>query len=86
MNVPPQVAATAGSASVAAAAPQQTAGAEVDESLPLTLWSALDSLQSASILPECFGSDYLQIYREVKTAEFNDFMDTISAREHAWYL
>ncbi len=62
------------------------AGAEVDADLPLTLWQALDRLQTASILPEYLGSDYLQIYREVKQAEFNDFMDVVSAREHDWYL
>ncbi len=62
------------------------AGAEVDESLPLTLWQALDSLQQAKILPEYFGSEYLQIYREVKQAEFDAFMDGIHAREYDWYL
>ena len=62
------------------------AGAEVDASLPLTIWHALDRIQQASILPQYFGADYLQIYHQVKQAEFDAFMETIHAREYAWYL
>jgi len=62
------------------------AGAEVDASLPLTIWQALDRIQQASILPEYFGADYLQIYHQVKQAEFDAFMEGIHAREYAWYL
>ena len=62
------------------------AGAEVDESLPLTLWDALAALRSADILPKYIGADYLEIYGAVKSAEFNDFMEEISAREYRWYL
>ena len=62
------------------------AGAEVDPSLPLTLWQALDRLQQASILPGYFGEDYLRIYREVKQAEFEAFLDGILPREYEWYL
>lgn len=68
------------------AAATGNAGSAIDVMLPLTLWQALDRLQNAVILPGYFGADYLQIYREVKQAEFTDFMDSISAREHAWYL
>jgi len=62
------------------------AGAEVDESLPLTLWDALAALRSADILPKYIGADYLEMYGAVKSAEFNDFMEEISAREYRWYL
>ena len=62
------------------------AGAEVDDSLPLTLWQALDRLAQASILPDYLGSDYLQIYRQVKQAEFEAFMQDILPREYDWYL
>jgi glutamine synthetase len=62
------------------------AGAEVDASLPLTIWDALDRIQQASILPDYFGADYLQIYHQVKQAEFDAFMEGIHAREYAWYL
>jgi glutamine synthetase len=41
------------------------AGAEVDASLPQTIWRALDCIQQAAILPEYFGADYLQIYHQV---------------------
>lgn len=62
------------------------AGAEVDENLPLTLWQALESLRTATILPEYFGQEYLQIYADVKQAEFDSFMDGILSREYDWYL
>ena len=62
------------------------AGGEVDTSLPLTIWQALDYIQQASILQEYFGADYLQIYHQVKQAEFDAFMEAIHAREYAWYL
>jgi len=62
------------------------AGAEIDESLPLTLWQALASFQTSKILPEYLGADYIEMYSQVKTAEFNDFMDEISPREYRWYL
>jgi glutamine synthetase len=62
------------------------AGAEVDPTLPLTLWHALERLSQASILPDYFGADYLDIYHQVKQAEFDAFMDGILPREYEWYL
>ena len=62
------------------------AGAEVDESLPLTLWQALESIRNATVLREYFGAEYLQIYADVKQAEFDAFMGDILARELEWYL
>lgn len=62
------------------------AGAEVDPGLPLTLWQAIPALRGAQILPEYFGAEYLQIYADVKQAEFDAFMDAIHEREYAWYL
>lgn len=62
------------------------AGAEVDPNMPLTLWQALAELRQASILPNYFGKDYLDIYADVKLAEFNTFMDAIHPREYDWYL
>ncbi len=62
------------------------AGAEIDDSLPLTLWDALAAFGNSQILPDYLGADYVEMYRQVKTAEFNDFMDEISAREYRWYL
>lgn len=40
----------------------------------------------ASILPEYLDRDYLQIYTDVKQAEFETFMDAIYPREYEWYL
>ncbi len=62
------------------------AGSAVDESLPTTLWKALDHLRGARILPDYFGRDYLDLYAEVKQAEFDAFMAQIHPREHHWYL
>ena len=62
------------------------AGSEVDESLPLSLWNALDELTRAKVLPSYFGADYLEMYHAVKSAEFADFMEEISPREYRWYL
>ncbi len=62
------------------------AGAEADPELPLTLWRALPALRAARILPAYFGAEYLQIYADVKQAEFDAFMEEIHEREYAWYL
>jgi glutamine synthetase len=59
---------------------------ELGASLPLTIWRALDCIQQAAILPQYFGADYLQIYHQIKQAEFDAFMEAIHAREYAWYL
>ena len=62
------------------------AGAEVDPDLPLKLWQALAAMRQATILPDYLGDDYLQIYADVKQAEFDAFMDAIHPREYEWYL
>lgn len=62
------------------------AGAAVDDSLPLTVWDALDAWRTAKILPNYFGAQYVDMYAAVKQAEFDAFMDAISPREFAWYL
>ena len=62
------------------------AGAEVDPKLPLTIWQALAAIRQAEILGEYLGADYLQIYADVKQAEFDAFMAAIHPREYEWYL
>lgn len=62
------------------------AGAEVDPELPLSIWQALARIRQATVLPVYLGDDYLQIYADVKQAEFDSFMATIHAREYEWYL
>lgn len=62
------------------------AGAQVDANLPLTLWQALDAMSNASILGDYLGQDYLEVYRSVKQAEFDAFMEGIHPREFSWYL
>ncbi len=62
------------------------AGANVDETLPLKLWSALDRLEGSSILQDYLGADFPKAYAAVKRGEFDDFLSEISPREHEWYL
>ena len=62
------------------------AGAAVDESLPLSLPQALESMQQAVVLPDYLGSEYLEIYAQVKQAEYDAFMADIFEREYQWYL
>jgi glutamine synthetase len=62
------------------------AGAEVDPDLPLELWRALDATRNATVLAEYLGSDYLEIYTDVKRAEYDAFMEDILPREYDWYL
>jgi glutamine synthetase len=62
------------------------AGAALDETLPNTFWDALAALGRAEILTDYFGEDYLDLYRQVKAAELEAFMETISRQEYDWYL
>ena len=62
------------------------AGAEVDDNLPLTLWSALDRMAQAALLPGYVEQRYIDAYIHAKQAEFDAFMADIHPREHAWYL
>lgn len=68
--------------------PQATgnAGAEVDETLPLTLWAALERMGQATLLPDYVEQRYIDAYRHAKQAEFDAFMAEIHPREHTWYL
>ncbi|MCR9148574.1 MAG: glutamine synthetase family protein [Rhodobacteraceae bacterium] len=62
------------------------AGAEMDETLPLTLWDAIAAMRAGTILPDYLGADYVEIYTAVKDAEFAAFREAISPREYDWYL
>jgi glutamine synthetase len=62
------------------------AGEAVDPNLPLVIWQALGAIRQAEILPRYLGADYLQIYADVKQAEFDAFMSAIQPREYDWYL
>lgn len=62
------------------------AGSCLDESLPMTLWDALNAWRGAVVLPEYVGKDYIEMYAAVKQAELDAFMQTISSQEYAWYL
>lgn len=62
------------------------AGADADQSLPFTIWSALDAMAAAKILPDYLGEDYIEAYVAVKRGEFDTFMGEILPREYDWYL
>jgi glutamine synthetase len=61
-------------------------GAEVDESLPLRLWSALDAMEAGALIRHYFGEAYVEAYVGAKRAEFDAFMAEILPREYEWYL
>lgn len=61
-------------------------GEEADPALPARLWSALDRLERAAILPESLGARYVEAYVHVKRAELDAFLAEILPREHEWYL
>ncbi|MEM7209013.1 MAG: glutamine synthetase family protein [Pseudomonadota bacterium] len=62
------------------------AGAEVDESLPLIIWQAIEIMRSAQVLPQYLSDDYIDAYTRVKQGEFDEFMSAMSAQELDWYL
>ncbi|MEM7424516.1 MAG: glutamine synthetase family protein [Pseudomonadota bacterium] len=62
------------------------AGAEVDETLPLKPWKAIEAIENAVILPQYLGEDYPRAYAAVKRGELDDFLSAITAREYEWYL
>ncbi len=62
------------------------AGAEVDPTLPLRPWSALERLESGTALKPYFGEDFLKIYAAVKSAELEEFLSVTGSREFEWYL
>jgi glutamine synthetase len=61
-------------------------GAEVDPDLPLRLWSALDRMERAAILPDYLGQRYVDAYVHLKRAEMEAFLAAILLREYEWYL
>ncbi len=62
------------------------AGAALDPTVPVTLWSALDAMQRAAVLPDYFGQRYVDAYVHAKRSEFDAFMAAILPREYEWYL
>lgn len=61
-------------------------GAEMDPAVPVTLWSALDRMARAEVLPDYFGANYVEAYVHAKQSEFDAFMADILPREYEWYL
>ena len=62
------------------------AGAEADPNLPLTIWSALDRMARADILPDYIEPRYIEAYVHAKQSEFDAFLAETLPREHQWYL
>jgi glutamine synthetase len=62
------------------------AGEEADAALPLKLWSALDRIEQADILPGYLGDRYPAAYAAIKRSEFEAFMAQVLPREHDWFL
>lgn len=62
------------------------AGEAVDPDLPLKLWTALDRLEAAEVLPGYLGASYPAAYAAIKRSEFEAFAAQVFAREFDWYL
>lgn len=62
------------------------AGEGADPALPLRLWSALDALERAAVLPGYLGPRYPAAYAAIKRAEFEAFLAEVLPREYDWYL
>lgn len=61
-------------------------GGEIDPAVPVTLWSALERMERAQVLPDYFGTRYVEAYVHAKRSEFDAFMADILPREYTWYL
>ncbi len=59
---------------------------EPDLALPFTLDDALVLLERAKVLPDYFGAETLQLYRETKRIEQQRLRKLITDAEYEWYL
>lgn len=62
------------------------AGETADPDLPLKLWSAVDRLAAATVLPGYLGARYPAAYAAIKASELDAFLADVLPREHDWYL
>jgi glutamine synthetase len=60
--------------------------AKVEPSLPRTWDGAIRALESASVLPDYFGTEFCRLYGVCRAAERERFGDVVTPTEHAWYL
>jgi glutamine synthetase len=59
---------------------------ETDKALPFALDNALMLLEQAKVLPNYFGAETLQLYRETKRIEQQRLKKLITDAEYEWYL
>ena len=57
-----------------------------DPDLSFSWQAALDALAAGQILPEYLGTDYLDLYRQTKQFEHDNYHDQFSSLEFDWYL
>ena len=57
-----------------------------DPDLAFSWQAALDALAAGQILPEYLGTDYLDLYRQTKQFEHDNYHDQFSSLEFDWYL
>ena len=57
-----------------------------DPDLAFSWQAALDALAAGQILPEYLGTDYLDLYRQTKQFEHDNYHDQFSPLEFDWYL
>lgn len=62
------------------------AGETPDPGMPTRLWTALDRLETSTILPRYLGEAYPAAYAAIKRAELDAFLADVLPREYDWYL
>ena len=65
---------------------QGNAGEKMAEDIPFKHWDALGRLDSATVLREYLGDDYVAMYKAVKANELDALLATPLRREYEWYL
>jgi glutamine synthetase len=65
---------------------QGNAYAQLEPCLPTTWGEALAALESAEIIPQYLGEDFLRVYLANKYSERERFSYHVSPLEHEWYL
>jgi glutamine synthetase len=59
---------------------------ERDPDLSFSWQAALDASAAGQVLPEYLGTDYLDLYRQTKQFELDNYNDQFSPLEFDWYL
>ena len=62
------------------------ASAVLDDGVPFQWQNALSALAAGEVLQDYLGADYLELYRQTKQFEHDNFFDQFTPQEFEWYL